>query len=211
MNVQREKENVRITLMISQLRGKIVSKGEAYVTIDVSGVGYKVFVSGAFLEKLGREQKDEEITVFTYMAVRETALDLYGFIDLAEKDIFELLLSISGIGPKSAIGILSSADAHTIQESAAKEDPAYLSKISGIGKKTAEKIVLGLKDKIAHLDPIDGADATTSDGATAVEALAALGYSEREAREAVKSLKMTGEENPQEIIKEALKILSKKN
>ncbi len=195
--------------MISQLTGLITEKALNYVVIDVHGVGYKVFVSGATLGALAGVKKDVPTTVFTYLAVRETALDLYGFADVEEKKFFELLLTISGIGPKSAIGILGSASVATIREGVLSEDYEYFSKISGIGKKTAEKIIVGLKDKIGAGD-MAGASSSTDNAhlSTVMDALVSLGYSDKEVRGVMKKIKTEDKSDHQKIIKEALKILS---
>ncbi len=194
--------------MISQLTGLIAEKALNYVVIDVHGVGYKVFVSGNTLGALAGVKKDTPITIFTYLAVRETALDLYGFSDVEEKKLFELLLTISGIGPKSAIGILGSANVATIREGVLSEDYEYFSKISGIGKKTAEKIIVGLKDKIGASENTTGTRSSNSDQSTVMDALASLGYSEKEVRDVMKKIKTEDKSDHQKIIKEALKILS---
>ncbi len=194
--------------MISQLTGLIAEKALAYIVIDVHGVGYKVFVSGNTLGALVGVKKDVPVTVFTYLAVRETALDLYGFSDVEEKKFFELLLTISGIGPKSAVGILGSASVATIREGVLSEDYEYFSKISGIGKKTAEKIIVGLKDKIGAGE-IGGHSGTTDNShtSTVMDALLSLGYSDKEVRGVMKKIKTEDKSDHQKIIKEALKIL----
>jgi len=195
--------------MISQLTGLIAEKALNYVVIDVHGVGYKVFVSGNTLGAVAGIKKDVPVTIFTYLAVRETALDLYGFSDVEEKKFFELLLTISGIGPKSAIGILGSANVATIREGVLSEDYEYFSKISGIGKKTAEKIIVGLKDKIGAGEI--GSHSPTGDNAhmsTVMDALVSLGYSDKEVRGVMKKIKTEDKSDHQKIIKEALKLLS---
>lgn len=189
--------------MISQLTGQVVEKSLNYLVLDNNGVGYKIFVSNNTLDKVN---SGESLTIYTYLAVKENALDLYGFINQEEKEIFELLLTVSGIGPKSAITILCSAEADIIRESAYNDDPDYLSKASGIGKKTAEKIVLGLKSKIGSLP---SGEKTTGEGTILIEALTSLGYSERESRNALKKIEISDKNDHQSIIKEALKILNK--
>src|SRR3954469_15498424 len=112
--------------MIGRLIGKIVHADPRYMIIDVAGVGYKTYTTAGVLEKhLG-----DEVTFWTYLAVRENALDLYGFITKEELDLFELLISISGIGPKTALGILVMASPATIKKAVSTEDPSYLSKVS---------------------------------------------------------------------------------
>lgn len=193
--------------MINSLRGTIIERELDSVTVDVGGVGYKVFVSNNFLSDIANLDKKEEVFIHTYMAVRETALDLYGFHNIEDKKLFQLLLTISGIGPKSAINIMSAVTKDMIEESISKEDAKYLAKISGIGKKTAEKIILGLKDKMGSIASTIGGK-TGSDDSLAIEALTSLGYSERDAREVVRKLDTKGKDT-QEIIREALKDLGK--
>ncbi len=196
--------------MISRLTGTIAHIDPKYVILDVKGVGYKVFTTVDIMLKLGKEQS--ETTLWTYLAVRETALDLYGFSSLSELNFFELLITISGIGPKTALGILNSASVETLQTAVQTDDTSHLTKISGIGKKVAEKIVMELKDKVdkfTHSEEskiaMRAAQKTEND---ALEALKSLGYSQIEARDALKEI-------PREItktnekIKEALKILGK--
>ncbi len=194
--------------MISHLTGKIVEKGLNHIVIDVHGVGFKIFVSTNTLTNLSKVKKDAETTISTYLAVRENALDLYGFEDAEEKKFFELLLTISGIGPKSAIGILSTATAETIREGVISENHEYFSKISGIGKKTAEKIIIGLKDKIGAGE--FGGKQNAGDNSIIIEALSSLGYTEKDARDVMKKIKTEDRSDHQKIIKEALKILSGK-
>lgn len=192
--------------MIASLKGTITAVTDRYAIIDVSGVGYKVFCGTETLQSLSGKT---EAQVFTYMAVREDAQDLYGFQTIDELDFFELLISISGIGPRSALGILAVANIDTLKRAIGTGDTGYLTKVSGIGRKTAEKIVLELRDKLrAHVsdDATPGSMRAESD---VVEALKSLGYSQNEARDALKQI-------PPEIegtnarIKEALKILGGK-
>lgn len=190
--------------MISGLRGRIIEKDLDSIIIDVNGVGYKVFVSNSTLEEVNNINQEEEIFIHTYLAVRETALDLYGFTNIDDEKLFKLLLTISGIGPKSAITIMSSITKDMIEESIAQNDAKYLSKISGIGKKTAEKILIGLKDKMGAIE----SSTNTSDSTVAIDALVALGYSDRDSREIIRSIDVK-DKNTEEIIKEALKELGK--
>ena len=114
--------------MINILRGKIIEKELDSITLDVGGVGYKIFVTNDFLSK--NITAEQETTIFTYLAVRETALDLYGFENQSDKSLFKLLLTVSGVGPKSALNIMNSVTHEMIEESVSKNDPNYLSKIS---------------------------------------------------------------------------------
>jgi len=166
--------------MIASLRGTISFIGTHHLVIDVHGVGYRVFAAPATLASI---KTGAEAALIIYTAVREDALDLYGFVHERDRRMFELLLSVSGIGPKSALSILSLADTATLVNAISAGKASYLTGISGIGKKTADKIVLELKDKVAELG-IAG-EYTEGDEA-ALEALRGMGYSLREAREALK-------------------------
>lgn len=189
--------------MISRLTGTIVHIDPKYVVLDVSDVGYKVFTPADSLSKIGKDEK--KVTLWTYLAVRENSMDLYGFITLAELGFFELLLTVSGIGPKTALGILNAASVHSLETAIQTGDTSHLTKVSGIGKKVAEKIVLELKDKVDKMT--SGVTVNSSDG-DVIEALKALGYSPQEARDVMKKLSKdlvkTGDK-----VKEALKILGK--
>jgi Holliday junction DNA helicase RuvA len=192
--------------MIGQLTGKISHKTERFIILDVAGVGYKVFVSTEALKLLTAKSYQLPVVSFwTHLVVREGVLDLYGFVNKQELDFFELLIGISGIGPKSALAILSLAPPATLEKAIAAGDSSYLTKVSGIGRKSAEKIIVELRDKIGSLEI--GGENLDSEG-DAVEALQSLGYNLREAREALRQL-------PAEItdtgakIKAALKLLSK--
>ncbi len=192
--------------MISQLEGKIVAKDPKKVVLDVHGVGYKIAISGDTFEKL-RKNEGEPIRFFTHLAVREDALDLYGFLDEEGLNFFGLLISISGIGPKTAMGILSGATVSTLRQAIASGDATLLTKMGGIGKKNADKIVLELRDKIGMVEESEKSD---FQGASDVlEALKSLGYPEREARDALKKIDKTIQ-STSEKVKQALKILGEK-
>jgi Holliday junction DNA helicase RuvA len=187
--------------MISTLEGVITHKDLKSVICNVNGVGYKVTVASDTLETL---KKDASVSLFTYLAVRENALDLYGFHTKQGLDFFELLITVSGIGPKSAISILSIASPETIRKAVSSEDTSYLTKVSGIGKKTADKIVLELREKIGALE---SEGASVQGEVDAVEALKSLGYSQNEARDSLK--KIPKDASTGDRIKAALKILGK--
>ena len=189
--------------MIAKLIGKIAHIDPKYLVLDVGGVGYKVSTTSDIMTKIGREE--ELVTLWTYLAVRENALDLYGFLTLAELGFFELLITISGIGPKTALGILNSASVHALETAVQTGDTSHLTKVSGIGKKIAEKIVMELKDKV---EKMTGTIKMNNDDGDVVEALKTLGYSPQEARDVMKKLPKdltkTGDR-----VKAALKILGK--
>ncbi|MEK7120459.1 MAG: Holliday junction branch migration protein RuvA, partial [Patescibacteria group bacterium] len=147
-----------------------------------------------------------ETSLWTHLAVRENALDLYGFLNKQDLDFFSLLITISGIGPKSALGILSVASVGVLRKAISSEDTSYLVKVSGIGKKSADKIVLELKDKLGKEYESDGT--TLKEESDVVETLKTLGYKSYEIREALKKMPKDASGTSQRV-KEALKILGK--
>jgi len=193
--------------MIRQLSGTVSHTSEDSVIINIHGVGYLVHttVPGTSFEV------GSTITLYTYLAVKDTALDLYGFKLLDELDIFELLVSLPKIGPKSAQQILAQADIELLKQSVVNEDPEYLSKMSGIGKKSAEKIVLGLKEKLDLLPQHTDGSTTPGDVAShtndTMDALITLGYSPQDARKALQQLP-PDITNTNDAVRAALKILS---
>lgn len=191
--------------MISSLSGTVRHKDLNSLIVDISGVGYKVLVT---TETALEAMPSSPIFLWTHLVVRETALELFGFLDKETLDVFELLITISGIGPKSALGILNVATPSMLRQAVASEDTTYLTRVSGIGKKNAEKIVLELKDKLK----VTKEDTSTSSvqvraESDALEALVSLGYSERDAREVLKKVPKETE-SASERVKAALKVLA---
>ncbi len=191
--------------MIAHIDGTILHKDEKFIVVDVHGVGYKLYVS---TDTLTICDEGAPIALWTYLAVRETALDLFGFLTREEMSFFELLLSVSGIGPRSALTILSVAPLDVLIRAIATGDMSYLNKVSGIGKKTAEKIILELRDKLQLLIKEDGTSYTLRGESDIVEALKSLGFTQQEARDALKQIPPTIE-GTNARIKEALRILKK--
>lgn len=189
--------------MISKLKGQVTYKDEKSVILDVAGVGYRVFASFVVINSLHLNQ---EVDLWTHLAVRENALDLYGFGSKEELDFFELLLGVSGIGPKSALAILNIASIDSLKRGVMEGDIAYLTKVSGIGKRNAEKIIIELRDKLGDKSETEG---STKEEVEVIEALKALGYSPEEAREALRGLpaELSG---VSEKVKHALKNLGSK-
>lgn len=188
--------------MISQINGEIIAKTDKFLVIEVSGLGYKVFATS---DLISRAVLNEKIKVWTYLAVRENALDLYGFSSKEELDFFELLITISGVGPKTAIGILNVATVGSLRKAISTGETSHLTKVSGIGKKIADKIVLELKGKLGSYEEVA---LGLKEEIDALEALKSLGYSHKDARDALKeidqSLKTTSDR-----IKASLKHLGK--
>jgi len=192
--------------MISSLAGTIKHKDLNSLIVDVNGIGYKVLVpTEAALDIV----TGSSVFLWTHLVVRETALELFGFHDKETLEIFELLITISGIGPRTALGILNVASPATLRQAVASEDTSYLTRVSGIGKKNAEKIVLELKNKLkaAPGDTSTSSAEVRAEG-DALEALVSLGYTERDGREALKKVakEITG---ASERVKAALKLLAR--
>ena len=177
--------------MISQLTGSIIDKQPPLIVIDVNGVGYEVFVSMQTF--YGLPAPGEKVRIYTQMMVREDAHLLFGFGNTTERETFRLLIKVSGIGAKTALGILSVLSSDDLARAIADEDIKVLSSVPGIGKKTAERLALELRGKLS----ISGAVPMATDGLFAAEpdasddilsTLLALGYNEREAKAACKGL-----------------------
>ncbi|MCE9585279.1 Holliday junction branch migration protein RuvA [Candidatus Nomurabacteria bacterium] len=186
--------------MIASIKGKIIKQNDKYIVLENNGIGYKVHISPDTLSKI---TKKEDIFFWTYQNIREDAMDLYGFLEISELEFFEMLISVSGIGPKSALGILGIASIDTLRKAIGTGDISYLTKISGIGKKTAERIVIDLRDKFKGEEK----GGSMQGELDALEALKSLGYSQNEARDALKQV--SPDTNTNMKIKEALKILGK--
>jgi Holliday junction DNA helicase RuvA len=190
--------------MIGELRGKLVRRGAGFIILNVGGVGYKIYVTAGAYQEL---EEGADVEFHTHLAVREDSLTLFGFTKADELRLFEMLISVSGIGPKSALAILSLTDAVTLSSAIANGESAYLTKVSGIGRKNAEKIILELKDKITGTVG-EAREAFATADSEALEALEALGYSVRQAREALSAVP-SGIADTGGRLKEALKQLGK--
>ncbi len=190
--------------MIGKITGTVAYHGNGFVIVDAAGVGYKVFVKHATMEEILKLEK-KPVELWTYLAIKENSMDLYGFLHRETLEFFELLLTVSGIGPKSAMTILNIAPVPTLRSAIASGDATHLTKTTGIGLKKAEKIILELKDKFDFAEGELEAHKEISDS---TEALMALGYSRREASEALKKVPASAGKT-EEKIKEALRLLGK--
>lgn len=197
--------------MISHLFGLLEHVDQNQIVIDVGNIGYQVKVPASVLNRL--PALGEKVKLFTIQVVREDDISLYGFLNKEERALFSLFLSVSGVGPKTAMAIISGFPIDRLVSAVAQGDIAVLSSISGVGRKTAERIVLELKEKIGKayaLKPaemaagLSGNQALISD---AISALIALGYSPREARESIIKLNVENSASVEDILKEALKAL----
>ena len=194
--------------MIAHLRGRILRKGTQEAVIDVQGVGYRVAIPLSTFYRLGEPGSEAELLVHTH--VREDALALYGFLTMQEQSLFELLLDVSGVGPKVALGILSGIEAPDLVEALRGGDVVRLTRIPGVGKKTAERLVLELRDKM----PPPGAPPAAERKPTPtrddlLSALVHLGYSRPEAeRGAERALKEGGDARFEDLLRRSLQVLS---
>ncbi|MBN1484219.1 MAG: Holliday junction branch migration protein RuvA [Chloroflexia bacterium] len=173
--------------MIATLRGELRVRGEESVLVDVGGIGFRLLVPGSTLDVLG--EIGENVRLYTHLLLRDDNLSLYGFATPEELELFELLLGVSGVGPKLALAVLSSTAADMLRLAIAREDVDLLVRVPGIGRKTASRMILELKGRIdiSRLG-LPGVLAITPEQAELVEVLTSLGYSTAEARSAVASL-----------------------
>lgn len=197
--------------MIGYLRGEVIYLYTDYVLLDVHGVGYRVFIANSTRQKLRLHEKAQ---LFTYTSVREDAIILYGFATQEEYDLFLQLLSVSGIGPKVALGILSSITVEGLCRAIQNKQSSVLTKLPGIGKKSAERLILELKDKVAFADSgeqelltIENDEEVGDDMiAEAMAALQSLGYTQAEIAPVIR--KTAKYKTTEAIIKASLKLLS---
>lgn len=200
--------------MFAYIRGTVAALESDSVILDHQGIGYRIYVPSAVLAELS---VGEERKLHTYFAVREDAMQLYGFLTADDLELFRLLIGVSGIGPKGALGILGVMSGDELRFAVLSEDAAGLSKAPGIGKKTAQKVIIELKDKLDLMDAFEKKAAHTAAGAAAQEnsaqsdaimALTALGYSSTEAMRAVRTAAAEEEsEDAEALIRAALKLL----
>lgn len=190
--------------MISYISGKVIHKDDKMLVISLGGIGYTVFTTENILAEVSM---DSEASLWTHLAVRENSMELFGFKNKNELNFFELLISISGIGPRGALGVMAITTVDTLSKAIATGDTSYLTKVSGIGKKTAEKIVLELRDKLKSENNDD--TCSLRDEADALLALQSLGYAQREAREALQKISPDITDTAIKV-KEVLKILGNK-
>lgn len=198
--------------MIALVRGMLAYKSVDHVIIDVAGVGYRLFIPLSTFYSLPEEG---EISLHTHTHVREDALLLYGFLTLAEKEMFGILIGISGIGPKLAVNILSHIPVGDLNDAITSGDVKRLSGLPGIGKKTAERLVLELKDKVGPAaDSAMATDTPATAGTSSaaaindvISALVNLGYKESQARKVLENMELPPDVGMEEVLKKALKIL----
>lgn len=201
--------------MIGYIKGTVAELFADRLILENGGIGYEIFVPASVLDAGIRQ--GQELKVYTYLHVREDALQLFGFQSRDELQTYRLLLGVSGIGPKAAIGILSAMSVDTLRFAVLSDDAAAIAKAPGIGKKTAQKLILELKDKFSLEEAFekklaanqqDAAEPVSEDAASeAVQALVALGYSGTEALQAVRKVEGAADMDTEAVLKAALKNL----
>ena len=193
--------------MYEYIKGKYIGINKDYVIIENGGIGYKIFTSGATMAEMPKVS--EEVMLYLEQIVREDFIGLYGFKDREELEMFKLLISISGVGAKAALSLLSISRINNLKYAIIMEDDKHLCRAPGIGKKTAGRIILELRDKIKTDEVQEGFEDIVPSNANsigeALGALLALGYSEKEAESALK--KVNRQESVENIIKECLRVL----
>ncbi|MEG2839116.1 MAG: Holliday junction branch migration protein RuvA [Lachnospiraceae bacterium] len=200
--------------MISYLRGELISTEEQKVVIDVQGIGYGIFMPGQAISRL--PSVGNEVKIHTYLNVREDAMQLFGFLTRDDLQVFKLVISVSGIGPKGGLSILSQLSPDELRYAVMSNDVKAISAASGIGKKTAEKLIIELKDKLNIEEVLEQGGnimdssllgANTLVQTEAIQALVALGYGSAEAMKAVKKVAIEQDTEVESILKQALKYM----
>ena len=191
--------------MIAFVRGTVYAFGTDYVILDVGGVGYRVYFNHSKPISLG-----QQLMLFTYQQIREDAHVLFGFLSNQELDLFEKLISVKGLGPKTALGILTAANYEQVILAIEKGEVSFLKQMPGIGAKTASQIILDLKGKLVHDQPVSSDVALPHDVEDAIDALKALGYKQQEINGIVKSLKEANLPSTDAYIKYGLQLMMKR-
>lgn len=187
--------------MIATLRGEVSQVEDNALILDVGGVGLRVFVPAPFRT---RTKAGEAVLVYTHLVVREDALTLYGFESQAERELFNILLGVDGVGPKAALSVLSTLSLDAVQRAVFSDEVEILNRVPGIGKKTAQKMAIHLKDKLKPMDTLAGVAAMTDRDSEVLAALTALGYSVVEAQAAIQSLPKDAPEDTEERLRMTL-------
>ena len=193
--------------MITQIRGRLVEKNPTYAVVDCNGVGYLLHIS---LHTFSALPEEENVTLYTHLSIREDAHTLFGFSSKMEREVFLLLVSVSGVGPSTARTMLSSMTAQEIQHAIASEDVKLIQSVKGIGAKTAQRIIVDLKDKIVKIFGVDEVSVVqnNTNKEEALSALEVLGFSRKQAEKVVLNiLKETPDVSIEKLIKLALKNL----
>ncbi|MGB4438901.1 MAG: Holliday junction branch migration protein RuvA [Sedimentibacter sp.] len=197
--------------MISYIKGEVIKKGLDYIVLENNNIGYFINTSLSTLNKLNEKERS---LILTYMHIREDIIALYGFLTQDEIDLFKKLISVNGVGPKVGLAILSTYEANAVKEIILKDDAVRMSRVPGIGKKTASKIILELKDKVGMLENLsmgvekEYVSQISNEVSDVLDALVSLGFSSLDAKRTLDSMDLNGK-SENEIIKEALKNMSR--
>jgi holliday junction DNA helicase RuvA len=191
--------------VIATLRGEVIQVEDNALVIEVGGVGLRVFVPAPLRTRL---RAGEGISLFTHLVVREDALTLYGFESQAERDLYTLLLGVDGVGPKVSLAVLSTLSLDAVQQAVVTEQPDVLGRVPGVGKKTAQKIVLYLQDRLKPSDSLSRLSKLSDKDGEVLAALTALGYSVVEAQTAIQSLPEDAPDDVEERLRLALQNFS---
>lgn len=194
--------------MISYIKGEVVKRGIDYIILENNSIGYYISTSLSTLNKVSEKEK---VIILTYMHIREDIIALYGFFTSEELELFKKLITVNGIGPKAGLSILSTYEANTVREIIIKEDLVRMTKVPGIGKKTASKIFLELKDKVGTVEDLQGTSGNlviNSEMSDVIDALTVLGFSSFEVKQTLDRMDLS-DKTENDIIKEALKNMSR--
>lgn len=197
--------------MIAFLKGKVVSVSESRLVLDVNDVGFQISITSRDAARM--PSVGHQVLLYTYLSVREDAMQLFGFLSEDDLEIYRLLIGVSGIGPKAGLGILSVLSADDLRFAVLADDAKAIARAPGVGNKTAQKLILELKDKLSLEEAIEKKLDNAADGGLdlqgnknqAVQALVALGYSGSEALRAVKQVEISPDMDTEDILKQALK------
>lgn len=192
--------------MIATIRGEIIQIEENAIIVEVGGIGMRVFAPTPLR---GQKKVGETVFVYTYLVVRETELTLYGFETQADRELFNLLLGVAGVGPKVALSVLSAMDIETVQRAVFSDEPELLSRVPGIGKKSAQKIALHLKDRMKPTDTLASVASMSDSDSEVLEALTALGYSVVEGQAAIQSIPKDASDDVETRLRLALQYFQK--
>jgi len=191
--------------MIASLKGRVTDLGDDFAVIEVEGIGFQVFIPSPYLNEL---RVGDSVSLYTHLVVREDSMTLYGFSDVEERDYFNLLIGVSGVGPRLGLASLSTLTPDAIRRAVFSEQPEIFTRVPGIGKKNAQKIALHLQDRIPEVDGLERVTRMNDTDTEVLAALVALGYSVVEAQAALQTIPQDTPDNVETRIRLALQYFS---
>lgn len=191
--------------MIASIKGRVIDKGSDFAVVEVGGIGFLVFVPSPRIDEL---RVGESVFLYTFLVVREDSLSIYGFATAEEREFFDLLIGVSGVGPRLALATLSTLNPDAIRRAIFSEQPEIFTRVPGIGKKSAQKITLHLQDRIEAVDGLEPVAIMDDADTQVLEALVALGYSVVEAQAALQSVPRDAPDDVESRIRIALQYFS---